>query len=210
MRLISLLPNTNSKARFSLIYRYNGWGDRESRSGPGSRRDSGCVRDTVDALDMAVRELGITSIADIPCGDFNWMPTFLARHPGIDYRGFDIVDEVVEDNRRRHPARQFEVLDIVEDVPPRADLILCKDLFNHLSYADVGRAIDNMIRSGSSYLLASNNFGAANSDFSLLPFGLLVKGSRLLDITAPPLSCRQPVWSTHYLGLWSLADMRRR
>jgi hypothetical protein len=32
--------------------------------------------------------------------------------------------------------------------------------------------------------------------------------SRLLDITRPPFGAPAPIWSTHYLGLWRLADFQ--
>lgn len=188
--------------RFTRFYRTNYWCDPESRSGPGSRRDSGSVQAVLDALRMAVAMHGVRSVADIPCGDFNWMPLFLAECPGLDYQGFDIVPEIVADNTARHPARRFACLDITREVPPAADLILCKDLLNHLCHADVAAALANMRRSGARLLLASNNFGHANVELPRLG----ARGSRHLDIMSPPFGAPPPLWRTHYLGLWRFAD----
>jgi NAD(P)-dependent dehydrogenase (short-subunit alcohol dehydrogenase family) len=151
---------------------------------------------------MAVSHHDVRSIADIPCGDFNWMPLFLEAAPFVGYQGFDIVPDIIKDNRKRHPVHSFEELDITREVPPRTDLIFCKDLLNHLSNADVRAALENMRRSGARLLLASNNFGYANLD---LP-SVATKTSRHLDITPPPLNAPPPVWKTNYLGLWRLAD----
>ncbi len=200
--MISGRTDLTLQGRFARFYRMNYWRDPESRSGPGSRRDSGSVQATIEALRMAVRMHDVRSIADIPCGDFNWMPLFLEAWPELRYQGFDIVPQLIADNRARYPERRFEVLDITRSVPPRADLILCKDLLNHLCHADVRAALSNMRRSNARLLLASNNFGHANTDMARL--GL--RGSRHLDITQPPFDVPAPIWHTHYLGLWRLTD----
>lgn len=195
-----------NRRRFEIVHDLNVWQDEESLSGPGSRRDSGSVAEALAGLEAVCRDHGVRSIADIPCGDFNWMPVFLAQHPEIAYRGFDIVPALIEGNRRKHPGIAFEILDVTREVPPRADLIFCKDLFNHLRYADVRRAIDNMAASGSGLLLASNNFGSRNVELHRAFAG----ETRGLDICVAPLACPPPIWSTHYLGLWRLAELKRR
>lgn len=189
--------------RFRAIYRDNLWKDGESRSGPGSRRDSACVRDTLDALGIARRITGFRSLADLPCGDCNWIGDYLRCHPGIDYVGYDIVPELVAANRARLPWR-FEVLDVIRTSPARADLILSKDLFNHLTNAEVRSALANMVASGSAWLLASNNFGARPRDLPRLD---ITATTRALDLTAPPFDLPAPRWRTHYLALWSLPEI---
>jgi hypothetical protein len=188
--------------RFTRFYRTNAWSDPETRSGPGSRRDSGQVRDAIEALRGAVEAHGVRSIADIPCGDFNWMPIFLDAAPDVEYRGFDIVPQLIAENRARYPGRRFDALDVTREVPPRADLIFCKDLLNHLCHEDVAAALENMRRSGARLLLASNNFGHPNVDLPRLG----PRGSRHLDIMGPPFAAPNPIWRTHYLGLWRLED----
>lgn len=138
---------------------------------------------------MTVSEHGVASMADIPCGDFNWMPLFLDAAPFVTYQGFDIVPDIIAENRRRYPTHRFEELDITREVPPRADLIFCKDLLNHLTFLDVRAALENMHRSGARLLLASNNFDHANVD---LP-SLGLRASRHLDITLPPLNAPPPI-----------------
>lgn len=204
VEVISGRRDPSLRDRFTRFYRTNRWGDCETRSGPGSRRDSGSVQAALEALHMTVGDHGVSSIADIPCGDFNWMPLFLNAAPSVSYRGFDIVTDLVADNRKRHPGHSFEVLDITREVPPRADLVFCKDLFNHLSNSDIRAALENMRRSDAALLLFSNNFGHANVD---LP-SLGRRTSRHLDISLPPLDAPPPIWKTHYLGLWRLAEFQ--
>lgn len=157
----------------------------------------------LEALHMTVTEHGVVTMADIPCGDFNWMPLFLDAAPFLTYQGFDIVPDIIAENRRRYPTRSFEELDITREVPPRTDLIFCKDLLNHLTFLDVRAALQNMRRSGARLLLASNNFGLANVDLPLLA----LRTSRHLDINLPPLNApppfgRRPTWVSGGSGIF--------
>jgi hypothetical protein len=185
---------------FSLVYHLNLWGDSESRSGEGSRRDSPCVTDALGALAYVGRRFSIRSLNDIPCGDFNWIGQYIDAHPEIEYRGFDIVAAIIKHDRAKAPHKTFDPLDIVVAVPPRADLIVCKDLLNHLRYYEVRAAIANMRASGSKLMLATNNFGHVNSELRL-------NGKRQLDLCAQPLVYPAPIWRRGYLGLWPLAEM---
>jgi len=145
---------TDPRARaavFDEIYRNNRWGDDESTSGPGST-------DTRTAafrfeLPVLFDAFAIRTLLDAPCGDFNWM-----RHVPVGrYIGVDIVSELVERNARLYGRadRDFLRLDFVVDPLPRADAILCRDAFVHLSFAEIDAALRNFARSGATYLLAT-------------------------------------------------------
>jgi len=191
------------KDRFTEVFLYNHWGDSESASGWGSRRDSPSVKAALEALRFITQKYEISSMNDIPCGDFNWIHEFLNEFPKIGYRGFDIVDPLIERNRQLFPQFNFGVLDVTSDIPPKADLIFCKDLVNHLTHSDIARAVGNMKASGSTYLLATNNFGFQNVELPENTGG----ASRHLDLTAAPFNFPAPIWNTHYLALWRLADL---
>src|SRR5215831_2218119 len=60
--------------RFTEVYEKALWGDDETRSGWGSKRDGGHVQTALEILRMVIPKYDILSIADIPCGDFNWQP----------------------------------------------------------------------------------------------------------------------------------------
>ncbi|CAK9100905.1 unnamed protein product [Durusdinium trenchii] len=93
---------------YSIVYEYNVWGSDVSRSGTGSDLWSPEARLAVTALEAVVDAFEIRSMLDCACGDATWMvPFFVARHPEIDYTGVDVVSEVVEQNRQRHPAVKF-------------------------------------------------------------------------------------------------------
>jgi len=47
---------------------------------------------------------------------------------------------------------------------PKADLILCRDLFGHFSYDDINKALKNIAESGSKYFLTTSFPGITNSN----------------------------------------------
>jgi SAM-dependent methyltransferase len=138
---------------FADIYKRRAWGDGESRSGPGS----GLLRTEPIRADLAalVKSLGVRSLLDAGCGDFHWMQ---AADLGLEaYIGIDVVGEVVDGCAVRYarPGVRFAQVDITRDPLPRVDLILCRDVLPHFSYADIRRAIENFVGSGSRWLLTN-------------------------------------------------------
>jgi len=194
-----------NRERFTRVYETRRWATGESVSGPGSDRGSGSVEHTARLLHRLIPDLGVRSIADIPCGDFHWIGDVLTAHPEVHYIGYDIVEPLIARNGRTHPGRAFAVLDIVTEVPPPAELILCKDLVNHLYERDVRAALANMVASGSTWLLITSNTGFENVELDMLAPG----ASRELDLAAPPYDLPPPVYGDHYLSLWRLEAVGR-
>lgn len=202
------------RRKFSDIFRQRFWGDGESVSGPGSSlAETGVVR---EELGRIVREFGVRTLLDAPCGDFHWMSR--ADFALDRYVGVDIVPELVRGNRERHagPGREFLEADIVVAPLPAADLVLCRDCLVHLSHRDGLRALRNICRSGSHRLLATTFPGVAvNRD---VPTG----GWRPINLEKPPFNlgpplrladegCRHPDGSPagKFLGLWELDAVAR-
>jgi len=193
--------------RFTDVFQQNLFGDGETVSGPGSRKDSPSVAQAISALKIVKETINFKSMNDVPCGDFNWMSTFLKCAPDVDYRGFDIVSMLIERNQALYSSYTFITLDITSATPPRADLIFSKDFFNHLSYADIKKALINMKQSKSEYLLATNNFASFEFVNSELPKNIRTS-SRLLDLCLKPFYLPCPIWQAdNYLGLWRLSDI---
>lgn len=199
---------------FAEYARINKWGDAESVSGKGSNLDSTAeLRRRLPAL---LRELGVTSMLDLPCGDFHWMAH--VDLAGIDYLGADIVPDLIAANRARHarPGIRFEVIDLIAGPVPRADLVFVRDCLVHLSNAHVRAALANIRASGSRYLLTTTFPGRTNTD--------IVTGEwRAIDLTAPPFALPPPERlvaegqgtcpgqaEDKMLGLWKIADLPAR
>ena len=79
----------------------------------------------------------IASVVDAGCGD--WESTQALDWSGIDYRGYDIVGEVIAKNRKKYAAAniQFFAADILTEPLPPADLLICKHVLQHLPNRDV-------------------------------------------------------------------------
>ena len=87
---------------FVQAYRTNAWLGSESRSGIGaSLAHTKVIR---DALPLLFQELGIRTMVDIACGDFNWMSKVCLDD--INYIGADIVEALIENNRRKQGKRE--------------------------------------------------------------------------------------------------------
>lgn len=139
--------------RFTEIYQQNGFGGKESVSGPGSDlSQTAAVREALPGL---LKAIGAKTMLDAPCGDYFWMKE--ARLELDRYTGADIVAAIVAANNQKHAdtKREFRVLDITRDLLPTVDLIFCRDCLVHLPYAAIFSAIKNFKRSGSKYLLTT-------------------------------------------------------
>ena len=156
----------------------------ESLSGPGSSLEQ--TRELRERLPLLLEDLGVRSLLDAPCGDFNWMQH--VRLAVDEYVGTDVLDELIADNAWKHaaPQRRFLRADVIRDPLPRVDAILCRDLLPHLSFADIFAALENFRRSGATYLLTTT-FTAGR------PNGDTASGNwRTLDLTLPPFEFPQP------------------
>ncbi|WP_369321771.1 class I SAM-dependent methyltransferase [Mycobacterium adipatum] len=99
----------------------------------------------------------IRTVFDLGCGD--WQSSRLINWCGADYVGFDIVRDVVESNRRLYGAEQvrFEYLADEADLPA-GDLLIVKDVLQHLPNPDIHR-IANLI-GRYAYVLVTNTVSA--------------------------------------------------
>lgn len=162
---------------FSQIYQGNLWHGRESLSGPGSGRAA--TRRVARDIEVLVRDLEVSSVLDVGCGDGYWMPDL----PG--YVGVDVAPEAVARARELHPERRYEVLDGRRERLPQADLVIVRDAIQHLPLLDGRLLIVNILSSGATWLLASTFPGGPNVD--------IAEGeSYTPDLQAPPFGFAEP------------------
>lgn len=162
----------------------------------------------VELLPPLLENLEIKSFADIGCGDFMWLSQL--DWSGIDYHGYDIVKGLMKDNRKQYPDFKFDVLNLIEDECPKADMIFLRSVLIHTSLDGCLKMIDNIKKSGSKYLMASTlPYIEKNIDTSCL---WLVK--RNLEIE--PFNFPEPLYLVpemdrndinNYMGVWRLDDL---
>lgn len=196
---------------FSKIYKTNHWSNEESVSGPGSTlQNTISVREGLVQVMMTYK---VTTLLDVPCGDFNWMKE--VDFSNIKYLGMDIVPELIDRNNSnfRNENRSFQVVDLVTETVPKVDLIFCRDCLVHLSYKDAKSAIANMKQSGSTYLLTTTFTEHSNRE--------IVTGNwRPINLEQSPFSFPAPILllsekfhdsnglnKDKSLGLWKISDL---
>ena len=140
--------------RFTLIYRRNAWGSKESVSGSGSTL--AMTTSIRSLLPIIFEKFKIKSILDVPCGDFNWMK--LVNLNCISYLGGDIVEPLVADLNRNFSSKSisFMQFDITIDSFPKSDLVLNRDCLFHLSNRDIQLTLSNFLKSESKYFLSTS------------------------------------------------------
>lgn len=201
------------RKKFSIIYRQNIFGGRQSRSGEGSDMiQTATIR---KQLPLTLASYKINTMLDAPCGDWFWM-----RHTNLGvkkYIGVDIVDELIKSNQRTfgNQINSFICRNIVEDDLPLVDLIFCRDCLVHLNFTDIEKVIRNFKRSGSKYLLTTT-FVRRDANNDLLGDDIW----RTINLQISPFNFPQPLllinencteiggqYDDKSLGLWLLEDI---
>ena len=208
---IQLYGVVSSKKIFETVYHENSWGDAESRSGPGSSlAQTEKLRNELASL---ITDLGVNSLLDIPCGDFNWLSNV---DLDVNYVGADIVHELVERNTLRFGTnrRRFIQLDLLKDKLPETDIIFCRDVLVHLNSRQIFKAVKNIRQSNSRYLLTTT-FPSVSRNVNI------VTGEwRAIDLCKHPFNFPEPLRiivencteanalaSGKCLGLWKISDI---
>jgi len=210
-RIYAPLQSKNRKRVFLKIYQENAWGDRSSVSGPGSSLEATAeLRRTLPGL---LAELGVKSLLDIPCGDLEWI-----KHVplGIEkYIGADIVEPLIEKNRVQYPNfGEFIHLDLLKDPLPSVDAILCRDCFIHLSNRDVIKALANIARTSSRYLITTTFPDLTINQDTVTPYWRALNLQLAPYNLPPPLRIVgdfSPLQAPHeqkYQGVWRIGDLR--
>jgi SAM-dependent methyltransferase len=199
--------------RFVRIHETNLWGADTSVSGVGSELDAtAAIRERLPAL---LKERGVRSMLDAPCGDHRWMANLALD---LDrYVGVDIVPPIIESLRQHYRGdarRSFLLADLTRDPLPRCDLILSRDCLVHFSFATLRRAVGNLKASGAVWLLATTFPELAHND------DIEDADWRPLNFEIAPLNWPAPVeiinercteasgaYADKSLALWRLSDL---
>jgi glutaredoxin-related protein len=142
----------NNKIKFFTdVYKNNLWGGRDSKSGTGS--EGNFAEEKIILIQDIIKEYNIQSIIDIGCGDLNWMKIILEKTK-INYTGIDLVESLLNDNKKKAPEHCFEILDFNKIY--KADLLIIFDVFGHQLHNEVIEMINYINKLDVKYVLVTN------------------------------------------------------
>ncbi len=181
---------------FDTIYKGGVWGET---GGVGSSGFGSSLRATLlyrAFLQQFLKDAAIRSVVDAGCGD--WEFSQAIDWSGVDYKGYDIVPAVIARNQQRYgkPKVRFFVGDILRDELPAADLLIVKNVLQHLTNADVAEFLKRLPRYKHALLIngvSERTLSAKNDDIAVGKY-------RELDPTRPPFKARGAKLLTYWDG----------
>jgi len=197
---------------FSKIYLNSFWKSKESRSGSGSDVDK--LQNYSKNLNIFFNQYKINSMLDVPCGDFLFMNKFL-KDKKINYKGGDIVKEIIENNKKKYGQYEFKKFDITKDLEKDYfDVLHVKDCLFHFSFNDIWKSLENIVKYNTKYTLITTHN-------SLLLKNLEIKTGdfRYLDLEKKPLYFPKPIYKIYeykfdiklfprFVGVWKTKDLK--
>ena len=161
---------------FSKIYKEDLW---HGGSGAGSKLEN--IKEYVDILQKYIDKPEVKTVLDLGCGD--WQFSKFLDLSSVSYLGVDVVESVIESNSTSYSASNIKFIsrDITTYEVPKADLIICKDVLQHLCNKDVVNILVKIITS-SKFSLITNDFMPENTENKDINNG----DYRSLDLTLSP------------------------
>lgn len=204
--------NVEIKQAFTRAFssKYRNGKEIESASGIGSSLSN--TSQLRKYLPQLFQDFNISTILDIPCGDFHWMKE-IEYPPHIHYLGADIIDKIITENQANYGKinRLFLNMDLMYQSLPKVDLIICRDCLIHFSNENVFRAINNIKNSGSKYLLTTTFTDKDNHDIQTTHYRPINLQREPFNFPDPMIFINEGYSSLNYadksLGMWSIESL---
>ena len=182
--------------KFSYIYKTEYWkgGGNGSLSGGGSNEVSTNI--FVHELRNFITDNEITSLVDIPCGDWKWMSTVDLNN--INYIGCDVVPDLIKSNNQifGKPNVSFLVKDLIKEDLPQSDLIIIRDLLVHLDDKDIVKCLYNIKKTNYKYIGITNYPNLEKNKKRLLGDYLRFGDKwRAINLTKEPYNLPEPTYN---------------
>jgi SAM-dependent methyltransferase len=165
---------------FNHIYAEGVWGrDDTGRGTSGSGSTLEITREYRAYVEDFVKKHAVKSVVDAGCGD--WSFSSAMDWSDARYLGVDIASDIVEANREKYQRGKirFQVGDVTEELPG-ADLLISKDVLQHLSNRLVQKFIENNLKKGKyKWVILTNDRGRENPDIE-------PGGYRAIDLASAP------------------------
>ncbi len=169
---------------FNRIYAEGTWGrDRAGRGTSGTGSTLAITQEYRAYIEDFIETHDVTSVVDAGCGD--WGFSSAIDWGDASYLGVDIASDVIAAVRATHATGwiRFKVGDVTDELPA-ADLLISKDVLQHLSNDLVRKFISNNLKPGKyKWVVLTNDRGSGNPDVAS-------GGYRAIDLAAPPFDVR--------------------
>jgi hypothetical protein len=182
-----ILAEPSAEEVFTYMYKHKQFGKNskgEAHSGGGSTMERTALYR--EFLQEFLKVFNIHSVVDMGCGD--WEFSQAIDWSGIDYKGYDVVKSVINKNRKKYETDHihFKQCDGVYEELPIADLLICKDVLQHLPNEDILAFIQQLPKF--KYCLITNDVDPI-TETSSNP-NIKRGGFRPVDLTQPPFSLK--------------------
>ena len=149
-------------SEFERIYNTNYWGG----SGGGSKIATTEI--FIKFLEDFIIKYNVKSVSDIGCGD--WEFSQYINWDDLTYKGYDIVERVIQSNNKKFakPNIEFKLLNDYSKISS-SDLLICKDVLQHLNHKEVNKLIKIVFPKFKNILLTndvSNNSSESDSEYN--------------------------------------------
>jgi SAM-dependent methyltransferase len=179
-------------AAFDEIYKKKMWKQGDSLSGIGSEGE--WARKYVQIISELIDTHSVRTIVDFGCGDFSVGSKLV---PKVDKMiAIDISETIISINRDRYksPNVEFRAGNLLTDAIPDADLVLVRQVLQHLTNAQVESAIQNLERSSAKWIVVTEDvpypFDAISPNLDMPSHSMDTRCSinSGIDLSAPPFS----------------------
>ncbi len=158
---------------FNRIYAEGTWGkDVAGKGTSGSGSTLEITREYRAYVEDFIKKHAIKSVVDAGCGD--WSFSSAMDWGDASYLGVDIASDVIEAVRKKHEKGKirFQVGDITDELPA-ADLLISKDVLQHLSNELVHKFIRNNLRKGKyKWVILTNDRGSPPRNLDIASRGI--------------------------------------
>ena len=118
---------------FEQIYRNGRWAN-----GSGSGSDPANTERYRVFVERFIVQNSIQTVVDLGCGD--WRSSSLIDWSRVGYHGVDVVESVIARNQRRYQAGNIRFAQLNDEHElPHADLLIVKDVLQHLPNSEIHR-----------------------------------------------------------------------
>jgi SAM-dependent methyltransferase len=189
LSLLSSFPlaiaNQDAEEIFTYIYDNGIWGrnaEGKGFSGGGSLVEN--AQTYMNFLQEFLKANEIKTVVDVGCGDWTFSQNICWE--GIQYTGYDVVRKVIDENIKKFSNSSIKFIqgDLTHLDLPNADLLICKDVLQHLPHQNIFHLLQQAYKY--KYCLITNDVDPHS--FSSQNNSIQQGEYRTLDLTKAPFN----------------------